>query len=281
MVDQMMPAHDPARVVGELPDAFASLSQIVERMAGRKVVLFLDLDGTLAPIEARPDLVEVPQATKALLEELSRLCPVAVVSGRGMDDLRDKVEVRSVYYVADHGFKVRGPLRHRVDLEMGKEYRLPLEQAATALRLHTQTIEGVVIEEKGLSLSLHYRLVPESRHNAVLRAVADVAESFPVLRLTEGKLVYEFRPPSDWNKGKALLWIMEQLGLGRQGAGSVEGLPIALGDDLTDEDMFTAVAGWGVGVIVGDPHRETHASHRVADHVEATRLLEALRDLLS
>ena len=56
--------------------------------------------------------------------------------------------------------------------------------------------------------------MPEARQASVLRAVADVAESFPALRVTEGKLVYEFRPPGDWNKGKALLWLMEQLGSG-------------------------------------------------------------------
>jgi trehalose-phosphatase len=119
----------------------------------------------------------------------------------------------------------------------------------------------------------------------VLRAVADVAERFPVLRVTEGKLVYEFRPPDDWDKGRAVAWIMDQLGMGKgEGVGEngpQSGFPIALGDDLTDEDMFSAVEDWGAAVIVGDPGRPTKASHRVADHIEATRLLEALRDLLA
>ena len=124
------------------------------------------------------------------------------MSGRGLDDLREKVKVPSLYYVADHGFQVRGPVRDPLELELGREYRPQLEQAAAALRRALAAAEGALVEEKGLSLSVHYRLVPEPRRPAVSRAVADVAERFPVLRLTEGKLVYEFRPPGDWNKGR-------------------------------------------------------------------------------
>jgi trehalose-phosphatase len=130
-----------------------------------------------------------------------------------------------------------------------------------------------VVEEKGLSLSVHYRLVPEARHASVLRAVADVAESFPALRITEGKMVYEFRPPGDWNKGKALLWIMESVA-------PRDGCPIALGDDLTDEDMFDAVEGWGIGILVGDAVRPTLARYRLHDYMEAARFLEAVTALL-
>ena len=273
----------------ELPDALTVFPDVVRQMTGRRLALFLDLDGTLAPIAVRPDLVEVPPATRELLERLAPLCPVTVVSGRGLDDLRDKVQVRSIYYAADHGFRVLGPVRSRLELVVGREYRPQLELAAAALQRALQTVEGALVEEKGLSLAVHYRLVPESRQGAVLRAVADVAERFPVLRVTEGKLVYEFRPPDAWDKGKALLWIMSQLGLGRGGEGRgaitgtepLEGFPIAIGNDLTDEDMFTAVEGWGAGVIVGDPGRPTRATHRVADHLEAARLLEAILGALS
>jgi trehalose 6-phosphate phosphatase len=280
----------PVARMGELPDALAALPDIVRQMAGRRLALFLDLDGTLAPIAARPDLVEVPAATRELLERLAPLCPVTVVSGRGLDDLRDKVQVRSLYYAADHGFQILGPVRSRLELEVGREYRPQLELAAAALQRALQTVEGALVEEKGLSLAVHYRLVPESRQGAVLRAVADVAERFPVLRVTEGKLVYEFRPPDAWNKGKAVLWILQQLGLGRGGSRAqggisgtepLEGFPIAIGDDLTDEDMFAAVEGWGAGVIVGDPGRPTRAAYQVSDHLEAARLLEAILGILS
>lgn len=273
-----------------LPDALAALPDIRRQIAGRTIALFLDLDGSLAPIADRPDLVEVPLATRELLEGLARVCPVTVVSGRGLDDLRDKVQVRSLYYAADHGFHILGPVRSRLELEVGREYRPQLQQAAAALRHGLRMVEGALVEEKGLSLSVHYRLVPESRHATVLRAVADVAERFPVLRVTEGKLVYEFRPPGDWSKGKALVWVMEQLGLGRRRETSLneagatppaEGFPIAVGDDLTDEDMFAAVEGWGAGVIVGRPERATRATYAVADHLEVAGLLEAILGFLT
>ena len=276
--------------VDGLPDALAALPEISRQMAGRRPALFLDLDGTLAPIAARPDLVEVPVATRELLERLAPLCPVTVVSGRGLEDLRDKVLVRSIYYAADHGFQVLGPPRSRLELVVGREHLPQLRLAATALGRALQTVEGALVEEKGLSLAVHYRLVPESRQTAVFRAVADVAERFPVLRVTEGKMAYEFRPPDTWDKGKALHWIMERLGMPRGraqadsrvgGTAPLEGFPLAIGDDLTDEDMFAAVEGWGLGVIVGDPGRPTRATHRVADHLEAARLLEAILGILS
>lgn len=291
MSGEMGHGHTSGRpaIVGymeRLPDALADLDHLLQGIGDRKVALFLDLDGTLAPIEARPDLVEVPAATRAVLEDLARLCPVAVVSGRGLEDVRDKVAVRSLFYVADHGFQILGPVRARLELEVGRECRPQLEQAAAALRRGLEGIEGALLEEKGLSLSVHYRLVPQARHAAVLRVVADVADRFPTLRVTEGKLVYEFRPPDEWNKGKALAWIMEHLGMGRaqveaEGANPPEtGFPIALGDDLTDEDMFTAVEGWGAGIIVGDPGRPTRATYHLADHLETARFLQSLRDRL-
>jgi trehalose-phosphatase len=283
-----------------LPRALDALPVIRRKMARKAVAFFLDLDGTLAPLEARPELVELPEATRGLLEDLARRCPVSVVSGRGLNDLRDIVGVQSVYYVADHGFQILGPLRSGLRLEIGSEFRPQLMQAASHLRRALRTIEGALLEEKGLSLSVHYRLVPGVRHAAVLRAVADVAESFPGLRVTEGKLVYEFRPPGEWDKGKALLWLMEQLGLGgpsadghtagpRGGEGvkpgtaevpARQGYPIALGDDLTDEDMFAAVLAWGIGILVGDDARPTLAGYRLHDHLEAARFLEAVAAFL-
>ena len=256
---------------GALPHALEALPDIQRQMAGKPVALFLDLDGTLAPIQARPEMVELPTSTRKLLEDLADRCPVSIVSGRGLDDLRDIVEVRSVYYVADHGFHIRGPLRSGIELEVGTDYRPQLKQAAAQLIRALRPVEGALVEEKGLSLSVHYRLVPEARHASVLRAVADVAETLPALRVTEGKLVYEFHPPCDWNKGKALLWLMQRLGAG---------YPIAVGDDLTDEDMFAAVAGWGIGVFVGDADRPTLAGYRLHDHLETARLLAALAAMI-
>jgi trehalose-phosphatase len=259
-----------------LPLALEEFPALRRQLAGRSIALFLDLDGTLAPIEARPDLVELPPPTRRLLEHLAGRCPVAVVSGRGLDDLRDIVEVRSVYYVADHGFQILGPVRSGLRLEVGGEYRPQLAQAAAQLRRALRLVDGALVEEKGLSLSVHYRLVPEARHSAVLRAVADVAENIPVLRVTEGKLIYEFRPPNDWDKGKALVWLLEHLDL----SDAARGCPVALGDDLTDEDMFAAVAGRGIAIIVGDAARPTLAGYRLRDHLETARLLEALVSIL-
>jgi trehalose-phosphatase len=127
----------------------------------------------------------------------------------------------------------------------------------------------VILEEKGLSLSVHYRLVPEDDRPVVDGAVTEVAASFPDLRLTGGKLVHELRPPGDWDKGRAVLWLLNTLGWEKS-----DTCPVCVGDDLTDEDMFVAVDGWGVTVVVGDLDRSTRARYRLSDHAEVATLLQ-------
>jgi len=120
-------------------------------------------------------------------------------------------------------------------------------------------------------LSVHYRLVAEEERPLVERTVADVADGFPDLRLTAGKLVREVRPPGVWGKGRAMLWLLDRLGFGPSDI-----CPLCLGDNLTDEDMFAAAEGWGLCVVVGDPGRPTWAHYRVHDCHEVATLREVL-----
>ncbi len=252
-----------------LTGALGALPEIRQRIDGRRCGFFLDLDGTLAPLATHPDRLRLSPETRTLLERLAGRALVCVVSGRGLQDLRRKVGLDSVYYAAAHGHRVVGPAGSGIDLEVGGEHRADLEAAAQELRDTLRPIEGIVVEAKGLSVSVHYRLVAEAEWPRVDQAVADVGSRYPLLRVTGGKLVHELGPSGDWNKGRAMLWLLERLG---RGPGDT--IPICLGDDLTDENMFAAGAGWGVSIVVGDPDRPTRAQYRLRDCDEVATLLE-------
>ncbi len=254
-----------------IPLAVESVPEITRIIGAREPAFFLDLDGTLAPVVARPELAEVPAKTKEVLVSVAARHLVCIVSGRGLEDLQERIGLESVYYAADHGHRVLGPPGTGIALEVMGGYREELRAAAEELERLLLGIEGVVVEAKELSLSVHYRLVAECERPLVKRAVAEVAHRSPALRLTAGKLVHELRPPGAWNKGRAMLWLLERLGLGRGMT-----CPICLGDDLTDEDMFAAAAGWGVSVVVGDPGRPTKAGYLLRNSGETVAFLRAL-----
>lgn len=258
-----MSSRRPPRALDSLPD--------IERLIGpRRSAFFLDFDGTIAPLSSHPDLAELPASTKEVLISLARDHVVCFVSGRDLADLRRKVELPDVYYAGDHGYHVAGPAESGIELEVGPEDRLELESASYELEWRLHSIKGIVVETKGTSLSVHYRLVAEGDRPLVHQIVREVAASAPGLDLTAGKLVHELRPRLPWGKGRAVLWLLGQLHLRRD-----EVCPICLGDDLTDEDMFVAIRRWGVGVVVGELSRTTRADYALEDPNEAAHFLQS------
>ncbi len=252
-----------------LLQARAALSEIRREIHGRRSGFFLDLDGTLAPTVARPDLVEIPTTTRDILGRLAKDHLVCFVSGRAIEDLQRRIGLESAFYAANHGQQIMGPPGSGIALEVGGEYAEELEAATAALQSALLPVGGALVETKGLSISVHYRLVAVKERPLVDRSVGEVAQRFPSLRLTGGKMVYELRPPGTWNKGRAMLWLLERLAWGRH-----NGCPICLGDDLTDEDMFAAAEGWGVNVVVGLPERPTRARYWLRDSDETALFLE-------
>jgi trehalose-phosphatase len=257
------PNRSPAWALGALPE-------IRRHVGERRPVFFLDLDGTLAPIAERPDLVELPTSTREVLERLVQEYVVCLISGRGLEDLRRVVGIQSVFYAANHGHEIVGPPASGVVFEAGAEQRRVVEALADRLGEALRLFEGAIIENKGLSVAVHYRLVHTAERPAVKRRARGVLADFPSVRVLQGKLVCDLLPPGAWDKGRAVIWLLERLGLGRDTA-----CPVCLGDDLTDEDMFTAIAGWGVSVVVGGLDRPTEAVYRLADGGEVAAFLEA------
>ncbi len=251
----------------ELPSALDAVESLVE--PAPRVFVSLDYDGTLTPIVARPELAVLAPETRRLVEELADLCPTAVVSGRDRADVAERVGVPEVYYVGSHGFDIAGPPGSGVSLQVGAPYLPALDAVEAALRERTSAIPGALVERKRFSVATHYRLVARERVAEVCAIVDDVLAAYPGLRREPGKEVIEVRPSVAWDKGRAVLWLLDALGL--EGA-----LAMHVGDDLTDETVFSVLAESGVGVFVGEEDRATAARYRLRDTREVEAFLRRL-----
>jgi trehalose 6-phosphate phosphatase len=229
----------------------------------RRLLLFLDFDGTLAPIVPEPMLATLPAATRQVLDDLAAhaTITIAIVSGRSLGDVKGRVGMPGLIYAGNHGLEIEGrglAFEHPQAAVLKGAVREITERIAA----HAASLEGVEIESKGLTSSIHYRRAARSAQihlESVLRDI--VAPDDPNIEVREGKMVHEIRPRVDWDKGKAVLWIRQQLG---QSAS----LPIVVGDDTTDEDAFEAFDD-AITICV-DPRRATVANYRVEspDHVK-------------
>jgi alpha,alpha-trehalase len=257
---------------GARPSALASWNEIERRLDGRQPAVFLDYDGTLAPLAARPELAILPEATREALRRLAGRYPVGVLSGRGRGDVAARVGLDGLIYAGSHGFEIAGPaLRH----EVGEGLPAVVDRAAARLREHLAGLPGVLVEPKRFAISVHYRLAEASDLPRIEAAVDAVLAEHPELRKGLGKKLFELRPTLDWDKGKALLWVLEALHLDRAAT-----LPLYLGDDLTDEDAFRAVAETadGIGILVADEPRPTAAAYSLRDPDEVRTFLEKLAE---
>jgi trehalose 6-phosphate phosphatase len=263
----------------DLPPALASWAGIARRLAGGRPVLFLDYDGTLSPIAPRPELATLPEATREALARLARRFPVAVLSGRDRADVAALVGLPELTYAGGHGFDIAGPppapgaapLRWEADPELPAE----IARVAAEIARELDGLPGVLVEPKRFALAVHYRLARHDDLPRVERAVDGAAARHPGLRKTGGKMVFELRPRRDWDKGRALEWLLPRLA-----PGSPAARPLYLGDDVTDEDAFRAAAAHGgIGILVAEAPRPSAATYRLRDPGEARELLRRLEDL--
>ncbi|HEX6332082.1 MAG TPA: trehalose-phosphatase [Actinomycetota bacterium] len=262
------------RDVQDLPLALDRAEEIEGLLAGRRPAVFLDYDGTLTPIVDRPEDALLAPETRAVIEGLAARCPVAVVSGRDLANVRGLVGIEGIVYAGSHGFDILGG--DGESQQRGREFLPDLDAAERELAPLLAGIEGARLERKAFAVTTHFRLVDPARAPEVEAAVDEVASRYPHLRRTGGKKVFELRPAVDWDKGKALLWLLEVLGLG-----GLEHLPVYVGDDETDEDAFRAIRDRGLGVVVrgeGD-ERPTDARYALRDPDEARGFLELLASI--
>lgn len=253
------------------PDPVTALAVEVARASSRPGAartLLLDLDGTLAPIAPTPEEARVPGA---VLDDLRRLLrqgwTVAIVSGRPAAQVRRMVPVRGVRIFGSHGLE--GTRASRPTTAMRRLARMRRPAAAVVGRF-----PGARLEKKPAGIAFHDRKVPpralaELRRRVRLFLESQDLEGIEVLR---GRRVVELRPMG-YHKGT----VVRRLGLPRRSDRRDASL-VALGDDLTDEDLFREIRGRGLPVRVGRPRRGTLAERRLASPKAVHRFLRALGD---
>lgn len=246
---------------------------VAARAAAGLLLIGLDFDGTLAPIVPHPDDAALPAATRQVLVALTRRpdTRVALVSGRSLADLRQRVDVATAHYAGNHGMEIEGPGVARVH-DGAAAARPVLAGIARQLAADLGDVDGVVVEDKGLTLSIHYRRVAAGAEQARVRQhVLDHCRGMAGVRVTEGRKVVEVRPDVDWHKGRALRFLRDTLLVGHPGAPT-----LFIGDDRTDEDAFREVGDDGCAIFVGQPPADSAAHAALPAVPDVARFLQRL-----
>lgn len=233
---------------------FKHWKNLSSELRNRRIILFLDYDGTLTPIVKKADEATIPPETKKLLCDLSGSVKLAVISGRALSDLEKMVGVEGIIYSGNHGLEIEGP-KIKFSTPLSSGYKNLLRKIKMTLEKRLVGIKGVILQDKGKSLSLHYRLVNRKlfpKVQAIFHEVAALPALKKKIKIRPGKRVWEIRPPLEWDKGKIVLWLLAREKFAQ---GDKPLLPIYAGDDTTDEDAFRALKNKGITVFVGRPKK--------------------------
>lgn len=233
------------------------------------LLLFLDYDGTLVRIQRSPERATLSATRRRRLAELRRKAFVCIVSGRALAELERLIRLPGMALVGNHGLELR--FRDRRWIHPGAAAALPaLASALAGIARGVEGWPGVFVEDKGITASVHYRAAAPALRRPLKKLVEEeVARRGGELVVREGKKVLEVRPNVDWDKGQAVLFVMESFGL------DPRSFPIYIGDDMTDEDAFRALRDRGSTILVGS-RRKTLAKGRLRDVGRVWKFLASL-----
>jgi trehalose 6-phosphate phosphatase len=236
---------------------------LLEALTRRDLVLAFDFDGTLAPIVAEPSRARMRRRTRELLRVLARRYRCAVISGRAVRDLRPRLHgIRIARLIGNHGAEPGSASRRAGrSLRRVRAWRRVLAQ-------RLRSIHGVVLEDKGLSLTAHFRNSPRRRAAAaaVRRAVRDLEGA----RMVRGKAGISIVPSGAPNKGEALSSLLRELGCEAA---------VYVGDDVTDEDVFSSRLPHSLLTVRIGPSRVSRAKYYLQNQTEIEDFLAALLEL--
>ncbi len=245
-------------------------------------ILFLsDYDGTLTPIVSRPEDALISSQVRDKLSALARKpdITIGIITGRSLSEIKSMVTIEGIYYSGNHGLEIEGPGLNYIS-PLAETARATMKDLALIFTKELAGIDGVIIQEKGLSLSVHYRLVKEAEEGIVaetFRRVTAPLCSEGKIKVFAGKKVWEVKPPIDWHKGKAVEAITREI----KTLVKLESLlTMYLGDDTTDEDAFRVLhrpAGWSV--FVGNENPSSGADYFLSSTAEVEELLSRLLEL--
>ncbi|KAH9731605.1 putative trehalose-phosphate phosphatase D [Citrus sinensis] len=251
------------------PSALDTFDRMVAAAKGKKIVVFLDYDGTLSPIVEDPDKAFMSDtviythkyslAMRMAVHEVAHFFPTAIVSGRCLDKVSRFVQLKNVVYAGSHGMDISTP--------------------AGSLKQNNPKHETRTVDEQGNEV-VHFQpaqeFLPQIQEdiNTLQEMVNSIVEAYPNFRISGGKKVMEIRPCIDWDKGRALEYLLDTFGFNN----ASDFLPLYIGDDKTDEDAFKVIRHMGRGypIIVSSVPRETKALYSLRDPDEVMSFLRRL-----
>lgn len=216
-------------VVSGLPDLLAHRNEALTLLAHRPACIFTDIDGTLSPIISDPTAATVPDATRSALAALVERIPVVALTGRSVIDARRMLGLDTLVYSGNHGAEWWE--NGSVSVEpMAEPYLERVREIAEAVERGITT-PGTLLENKGVSLSVHYRNAaePDVARSGILDFLDTHAQG---MSIREGKMVVEVRPPVELSKGEAVRSFTRRKGLASA---------LVLGDDRTDAEAFAVI----------------------------------------
>lgn len=269
--DHGVPRHGARRV----SDLARILAEAGDWLAGEgSILLMTDYDGTLTPIVDDPGHAVLAERTREQLVRLARSPRgrVAVISGRGLEDLRTRVAIPDAIYAGCHGLEVAGPglaFRHPDALAQ----QSMVWAVAETLARRAPSVPGMRVEPKSLAVAVHYRHVAADEIRRVETELARaIREHGSRLKIFHGTKVIEVLPQVAWTKGECAGWIRERV----RSALPEPALWLYLGDDWTDEHAFEMLSGRALTIRVGDAVPASRATYRLRDVSEVQELLAAL-----
>ena len=255
---------------------------ILERhLTNRELFLFLDYDGTLAPIAETPDKALLSQEMRDVVTGLSERsgCHLAVISGRTLADLKKMIHIPNITYAGSHGFEIEGTHLNFESL-ISTEYLADLTAIKEQLHAKLSAIEGIWLEDKGIIVTLHFRLAGEKGEylaNEIFRTICQSYVDRHRIKIIEGKKVLEVRPPIKWDKGEAAFWILSKWQMEKN---KNQVVTIYLGDDNTDEDAFKMLDNKAVKVRVEESVR-SFADYHLKNQQEVFIFLNTILTLIN
>ena len=228
---------------GRCPYLFDRTGEIINRLTNGKIFLFLDYDGTLTPIVESPDEALISDEIRNLIIRLKGHVPVAVITGRSLKDIKKRVGIEGIVYAGNHGAEIWDGKEIIINQESATNIQL-LNEVLNRLKSSLSHIQGILIEDKNITASIHYRMVNAGYLHQLFGIFRRIAMDYEgIFKFNHGKKVIEIRPVSAWDKGNAVDWTIKKMGEGR--------IPVYIGDDVTDEDAFRVIKDKGVSICVG------------------------------
>ncbi|GJW45330.1 probable trehalose-phosphate phosphatase D [Tanacetum coccineum] len=273
------------------PSAVDTFDAMIVTAKGKKIVVFLDYDGTLSNIVPNPDEAFMTNKMRRVVSEAARCFPTAIISGRSRDKVYEFVKLDDIYYAGSHGLDIAAPFQcvgdpniqnSSVDkngdevvlFQPAQQYQPSINKILVVLKEETEGIKGVMLENNKFCVSVHFRNVSDQDFPVLEELVKSVVHDFGEFRLSEGKKVFEIRPDIEWDKGHALEYLLKTLGY----ENSNDVLPIYIGDDRTDEDAFKAIKnrGKGYSIVVSSTPKDTMASYSLRSPCDVKKFLSRL-----